>query len=296
MQKILKLTWEDCEARVEGLGLSESDRVYGVPRGGTVVAYLCNRYEGVQIVEEPSEATVIVDDIIDSGATEERYCRDYEARFAALVDKRKPEWAGQWVCFPWEHEDPIKDNADHVARIIELCGDNPAREGMRETPKRYLKALQELTSGLHEDPAEHLRKWFPLGDTGDVSNYDEVILSKDIPFVSLCEHHMMPFYGKATIGYIPKEGGRVVGLSKIARMFDGYARRFQVQERLTRQALDAMVRELEPLGAGVVIESTHTCQCWRGVKKDGSMITSALSGIFLQSVDARTEFMALARG
>lgn len=180
--------------------------------------------------------------------------------------------------------------------LLELCGDNPDREGVLESPKRYVKAMREMMSGYQEDPALHLRKSFDVNDVTDhVTAYDELIISGGLTFVSNCEHHGICFHGTAWIGYIPnvKKGGRVVGLSKIARMLDGYAKRFQVQERLTRQIGDAIVRELKPIGVGVVIKARHTCQCFRGVKKDGHMITSAMYGVLKEKPSAKEEFLKL---
>lgn len=183
---------------------------------------------------------------------------------------------------------------DGLKALISLSGDDPTRTGMEETPNRFVKAFLEMCSGYKENPLDHLQKEFDLSDTGDGHTpYGGMIISKDIPFVSLCEHHMLPFHGTIHMGYIPGESGKVVGLSKLARMADGYARRFQVQERLTQQIGDGL-QSLNPQGAIVVVQAQHACQCFRGVRKSGSMITSAVYGAFKEQ-PAREEFLTLLR-
>jgi GTP cyclohydrolase I len=180
-----------------------------------------------------------------------------------------------------------------VIRLLEFWGENPAREGLKETPARFLKGMSEMLSGYRTDPTAHLKKHFDISDV-EASRYDQVIISKDIPFVSFCEHHLMPFFGQVHIGYLPDpEHGRVVGLSKLARCVEGYSQRLQVQERLTRQIHDAINDVMKPAGTMVLVEGTHTCQCWRGVKKNGSMVTSAIGGVFRTDPAARGEVLAL---
>jgi GTP cyclohydrolase I len=153
--------------------------------------------------------------------------------------------------------------------------------------------MSEMLSGYRTDPTAHLKKHFDISDV-EASRYDQVIISKDIPFVSFCEHHLMPFFGQVHIGYLPDpEHGRVVGLSKLARCVEGYSQRLQVQERLTRQIHDAINDVMKPAGTMVLVEGTHTCQCWRGVKKNGSMVTSAIGGVFRTDPAARGEVLAL---
>lgn len=169
--------------------------------------------------------------------------------------------------------------------LIELCGDDPDREGLEETPFRVLKAFLEYTEGNREDPKQHLEKVFDV-------EHDGLIMVKDIEFHSMCEHHFAPFFGVAHIAYIPSE--KITGLSKIARMVDGYAKRFQVQERLSNQIVDAMQEVLQPQGAMVVIEAKHMCMCGRGVKKSDAMtVTTATRGVFAENPDLRKEFMFL---
>lgn len=172
-----------------------------------------------------------------------------------------------------------------VREILLAVGENPDREGLLKTPTRVAKSYAELMSGLRIDPREHLKTVFN-------ERYDEVVLLRDIEFHSLCEHHLLPFTGRAHVAYLPD--GKVVGLSKLARLVEGYARRPQVQERLTTQIADALMEELNPIGAACVIEATHTCMTIRGVQKPGSlMVTSALRGIFKENPSSRSEILTL---
>lgn len=175
-----------------------------------------------------------------------------------------------------------------VREILVAVGEDPDREGLRETPARVARMYAELFSGLHEDPRLHLRKFF-------TEKYDEVVLVRDISFNSMCEHHMMPFMGKAHIGYLPN--GRVVGLSKLARVVESVARRPQVQERMTETIADYLVEELDVKGVAVVIEAVHSCMTVRGVRKPGSMcVTSAMRGTFRSNSSSRAEIMTLIYG
>lgn len=178
-----------------------------------------------------------------------------------------------------------KNFMEAVHDLIKLCGDDPSRSGFEETPFRVLKAHLEYTEGYREDPKEHLRKIFDV-------DHNELVIVKDIDFTSLCEHHFAPFFGVAHVGYIPN--GKITGLSKIGRMVDGYAKRFQVQERLTNQIAQAMEEVLNPLGVMVVVEGKHMCMCGRGVKKkDSTTTTTAAKGHFAKNPSARMEFMDL---
>lgn len=174
-----------------------------------------------------------------------------------------------------------------VGEVLKCIGDDPEREGLRETPGRVVKAWGEWFSGYRADPASFL-KTFEDGAEG----VDELVIVRGIDLFSHCEHHMAPFFGKAHVGYIPS--GKVVGLSKLARVVDAYARRLQVQERITNQVADLINDVLQPVGVGVVIEATHFCMCSRGVNKQGSTtITSALRGALKDKPEARAEFMGL---
>ncbi len=175
-----------------------------------------------------------------------------------------------------------------VREILCAVGEDPNREGLLETPGRVARMYAELFSGLHSDPRVHLKKVF-------TEKYDEMVLVRDISFNSMCEHHLLPFIGKAHIGYVPN--GKVVGLSKLARVVEEVSRRPQVQERMTEQIADLLVEELQAKGVAVVIEAAHSCMSIRGVRKSGSLcMTSAMKGIFRTNLSSRSEVMTLIYG
>lgn len=175
----------------------------------------------------------------------------------------------------------------YVRGILEYIGDDPSREGLLETPERVLRAMHEYFSGYREDPREHLLKTFE-----EVEGYDEVVLVSDIDVFSHCEHHMAPFIGKAHVAYIPD--GRVVGLSKLARVVDVFAKRLQVQEKMTMQIAQLIEEVLQPAGVAVILQCRHFCMCYRGVKKPGSWTTtSKLTGVFLKNPSSRLELFNL---
>lgn len=176
---------------------------------------------------------------------------------------------------------------EHVRALLRLLGDDPTREGLLETPARFVRAMEEHFAGYGQNPAEHLDRTFE-----EVQGYDELVLVSDIEVYSHCEHHMVPFVGKAHVGYIPK--GRVVGLSKLARVVDVFAKRLQVQEKLTAQIAHAIEASLAPHGVAVVLQCQHFCMCYRGVRKPGSWTTtSRLRGTFLHDSAARIELLTL---
>lgn len=176
-----------------------------------------------------------------------------------------------------------------VRELLLAIGENPDRDGLQETPARVARSYVEIFGGLHSDPLEHLAKSFDLG-------HDEMVLIKDIEVYSTCEHHLVPFHGVAHVGYVPNKAGRVAGLSKFARLVDGYARRPQVQERLTSQIADAIVTALEPRGVIVVIECEHLCMSMRGVRKPGAKtVTSAMRGS-MRDPATRAEALSLILG
>jgi GTP cyclohydrolase I len=175
-----------------------------------------------------------------------------------------------------------------VREILIAVGEDPDREGLLKTPNRVARAYGELMAGMRTDPRVHLKTVFN-------ERYDEVVLLRDIQFHSLCEHHLLPFTGRAHVAYLPD--GKVVGLSKLARLVEGFARRPQVQERLTTEIADALMEELSPQGAACVIEATHTCMTIRGANKPGStMVTSALRGVFKDNPSSRAEVLSLIHG
>ncbi|NBW96075.1 MAG: GTP cyclohydrolase I FolE [Planctomycetia bacterium] len=175
-----------------------------------------------------------------------------------------------------------------VREILHAVGEDPDREGLLETPARVARMYAEMFSGLHQDPRVHLRKAF-------TEKYDEIVLVRDISFTSVCEHHLLPFMGRAHIGYLPD--GRVLGLSKLARIVEVVSHRPQVQERMTEQIADLLVEDLGAKGVAVVVEASHTCMTIRGIRKPGSLcVTSAMKGIFRANVSSRAEVMALIYG
>jgi GTP cyclohydrolase IA len=181
-----------------------------------------------------------------------------------------------------------KTIACHVEEIIRIIGEDPNREGLRKTPERYEKALRFLTSGYHQN-VDHLLN----GATFSVA-YDEMVLVKDIEFFSLCEHHLLPFFGKAHVAYLPSQ--KVIGLSKVARLVNMFARRLQIQERMTSQIAKAIEEKIAPQGVGVIIEARHLCMQMRGVEKQhGQAVTSAMLGEFRNNQQTRDEFLSLVR-
>ena len=177
-----------------------------------------------------------------------------------------------------------------VREILLAIGEDPERDGLLDTPARVARMYDEICSGLREEPADHLKKVFE-------ADHDEMVMVRDIPLYSLCEHHLVPFVGKAHVAYIPNMQGRITGLSKLARLVDGYARRPQVQERLTQQIAGAVDRTLEPRGVLVVIEAEHLCMAMRGVRKAGtSTVTSAVHGVFRENPASRMEAMRFITG
>ena len=174
-----------------------------------------------------------------------------------------------------------------VREILIGIGEDPDRDGLQRTPRRVAEMYAEILSGLHEDPSRHLVLTFE-------ADHDEMVMVRDIPLYSLCEHHLLPFHGHAHVAYIPNADGRITGLSKLARLVDGFAKRPQVQERLTTQVADALMERLQPRGAFVMIEAEHLCMSMRGVRKPGSLtVTSAVRGLFKDSPSTRSEAMAL---
>lgn len=177
-----------------------------------------------------------------------------------------------------------------VREILIAIGEDPDRDGLLETPKRVARMYAEIFAGLREDPGDHLKVVFD-------ADHDEMVMVKDIPIFSVCEHHLVPWFGRAHVAYIPNEDGRITGLSKLARLVDGFSRRPQVQERLTTQVADRLQDALEPRGVLVVVEAEHLCMSMRGVRKPGATtVTSAVRGLMRDSVAARAEAMSFIHG
>jgi GTP cyclohydrolase I len=269
--------------------------VYGVPHGGYVPAAIVAGTLGVPLVDEPRRRTLIVDDLVDSGATMRRLVDDHPECWADALYRKphsptgfapKAKQVSGWLVFPWEQIQAVAGPEDAVVRLLEFIGEDPGRPGLTDTPGRVIRSFAEMTAGYGVDVAELLSRTFD-------DRCDEMVLVRDIDFTSLCEHHLLPFTGVASVGYVP--GERVVGLSKIARLVDVYARRLQVQERMTVEIAAALDLHLSPRGVGVVVRARHSCMGCRGVRKPSAeMVTSALLGVFRDKPEARSEFLALA--
>lgn len=289
-KEIHKLTWSDVRARLVNPNMFPPGTYFGIPRGGAIVAGLLAalRPNDCAVVDRPEQASYITDDIVDSGKTRSLWMTKHpRCGFVPLVDKRSKDVCLGWVQFPWE-KDGTTDVEDSVVRLLEFLGEDPNREGLQETPKRVVKAWKEMTRGYGQDPKAILSKNFDSG------HYDEMICLTGAEFFSTCEHHMLPFFGHAHVAYVPNPStNRVVGISKLARLVDCFARRLQIQEQLTQQIANAVEESLNPLGVGVVLEAKHFCMCVRGVEKQQStMFTSSMRGCFHQG-PARAEFLSL---
>jgi len=266
------ITWQTVYYRLN-LIITEGTKCYGVPRGGTIVAGLTGR-----AVDKIEDADIIIDDLIDSGATEERY-KKYNKPFVALIDKRI-ELNNKWIVFPWEikEKDTEETVEENITRLLQYFGEDVNREGLKDTPKRYVKFFKEFLN----PPTWNCT-------TFEGEGYDEMIIQKNIPFHSLCEHHIAPFFGEGHIAYIPDK--KIVGLSKLARTLETYSRRLQNQERITTQVAEFLWNELEPLGVAVSLTAKHLCMEMRGVKKHNTYTTTTkLLGVFKKEHEARAEF------
>lgn len=291
------LTWDEFFKRCDALVIPYKGRnltgVYGIPTGGSFVALRAAQTLCVPFLSAPEPDCLVLDDIVDSGNTMRPYAAvgyDTDALFRKYYSPSTfalhAEETTAWIRFPWEHETPAEDA---VTRLLEMIGEDPTRDGLRDTPKRVVKALREMTAGYGEDAAAILARSFDV-------HYDEMVVLRDIRFHSMCEHHMLPFDGYAHVGYIPREGGPVVGISKLARLVECFARRLQIQERLTQQIAGALMRHLEPLGVAVVIQARHACMGCRGVRNESALMeTSSMHGKLREDAAARAEFFALCR-
>lgn len=259
--------------------------VFGVPRGGCVPAAMLAGLWGTELLASPRPGCLIVDDLVDSGATRERY-RRLGYTFDALFHKAKGDG---WIVLPWEAEDETAGPTDAVIRLLQHIGEDPHRDGLLRTPQRVVAALRELTAGYQLNVADVLAVQFD-----QTVVYTGIVVLRGIPFASLCEHHLLPFTGTADVAYVPGESGRIVGLSKLARLVDIYARRLQVQERMTVQIVEALVSHLAPTAAACVIRADHMCMSIRGVNKTAAgTVTSELRGAFFDDARARAELMQL---
>lgn len=278
--KVTHVSYEDVLERLEPH--DRAGRVYyGVPTGGMIVASLLRHARATHDIRA---ATHLLDDLIDSGKTRDRFtaAANADKPFIALYDKTGGDSAMGWIRFPWDRD---ASPTDAVVRLLSYIGEDPRRDGLRDTPARFVKAFAEMTHGYQQKPAEILSRVFPGED------YDEMVVVRRIPFTSLCEHHLMPFTGHVTVGYLPKN--RIVGLSKIPRLVRCFSRRLQVQERLTRQITNAIQVHLDPQGCACIVEGVHACMRHRGIQSDGTMLTSSLLGKFRDPA-VRSEFLRLA--
>lgn len=319
---MIELTWEDIQQRAKTLvneiilswnvptpcrPTRSADlsfvKAYPIPRGGIHAAQAIQAEffgehphlmtdgtftgGGLELTELPDEAHIFIDDIVDSGRTRESFRLLYpEKPFFSLVDKTHldSDMEGEWVRFPWERMSGQQGPEENIVRTLEFIGEDPSREGLKDTPKRVVKSYGELFAGYNQN-VENIFTTFEDDST------DEMVVLRDIEFHSTCEHHMIPFFGTASIAYIPN--GKIIGISKLARLLEVFSRRLQIQERICQQVTDALDLHLGCLGSACVLRAQHLCMVARGVKKqNANMITSSLSGVF-RKPEVRAEFMSL---
>jgi len=265
-------------------------KVYGVPKNGWMVVKELMNITNDYIESSYEDCDIVVDDIIDSGRTAGKHkaapfyallskkqtLSGMVCKFVELIDK------GDWVVFPWEgtEQTSIEDN---IVRLLQYIGEDPNREGLVDTPARVERSFKELYGGYSQNPDAILKAVFTE------ERYQELVVVKDIEFYSMCEHHMLPFYGKVHIGYLPE--GKVVGLSKLCRLTDIFARRLQIQEKLACDIVDTIERVLKPKGCGCIIQAKHHCMMSRGVgKQNSNVITTSLRGEMLKE-PLKSEFI-----
>ena len=291
------LSWMEVSVMALALRQRNPDAqlVYGIPNGGIPVAALtgltlitpAETVTPEMLRESYGEELLVVDELVDSGRTLSPYAAE-GIRVDSLFRKshspgslapQASEFQG-WLTFPWERGTGPEDA---VVRLLEWIGENPLREGLLDTPKRVTKAFREMTAGLHQTPADVLGTVF--NETSD-----QMVVVKGVRFSSLCEHHLLPFTGTVAVGYVPD--GRVIGLSKIPRLIEVFAKRPQVQERMTNQIARALMAHLLPNGVGVVVRAHHACMGCRGVRQpDAEMITSCMLGCMKDDPASRAELM-----
>ena len=268
-------------------------RLWGIPSGGAIVASLICAYAHEQIVqvENPEDATAIVDDIYDSGETLQPWISVLPCYVlvnkgpecpAVLVPASYTDSKEEFVQLPWENS--VQRGERLVTRMLQMIGEDPSREGLIETPARVVRSWNELYGGYKVDPVKLLKTF--------EAPSDEMVVVRNILFASACEHHLLPFHGSVDVGYLPNK--RIVGLSKIPRLVDAFAKRLQVQERMTSEIANTLNHALQPHGVGVVVRGYHLCSSIRGVGKPGTeMVTQSLLGLFRDEPDVRSEFLQL---
>lgn len=300
----MKITYEqmeqDSKSLAQKIEKGKYDAVYGIPAGGILPAFIIAKELDIPLVSEIEEDKniLVVDDLIDSGKTVKDLKDKYNNLDVVVVYKKDGSVdsslveiieeliPNEWIDLPHEGlELPVENN---ITRLLQYLGEDVKREGLVDTPKRVIKSYKELYGG-YEKKVEDIITVF------DSEGFDEMVILKDIEFFSTCEHHMLPFWGKAHVAYIPGKSNKIVGISKLARIVDIYARRLQNQERLTQQIVEAIEKHLEPLGVAVVIEAQHLCMKARGVAKhNAKMETAHLTGVFRDDANnARSEFYKL---
>jgi GTP cyclohydrolase I len=285
--KTIKLSNQDVIGLTTHMNIEPKNNIFGIPRGGVPVAYLCADQFDCYVVDNVEDADYVVDDIVVSGKTRDQWMKKArkDAEFRSLVSV---PLKGVWYVYPWEGS--VTGSAeDIVIRQLEAIGEDPKRDGLRDTPDRVVKMWPELFGGYVSDPLGQLGKSFE-----NDGQYDQMVILRNIEFYSTCEHHLLPFFGKVHIGYIPSKDGRVVGISKLSRVVHCFGRRLQIQERMTQQIADALEEALSPVGVAVYVEAQHLCMMARGVRQaEAVMVTTALKGVFLERDAARSEFLAL---
>jgi len=292
-----KMTWDEVLSEIRIIAKRTTKfhskiKIWGIPRGGKIVEGLMisTNPQMYEAACSPEDADYFVDDIIDSGASAKRYQEKFNKGTIALVDRSQYDaWIQKsWIIFPWEIGEvgAAPGPEDNVTRLLQYIGEDVTREGLVKTPHRVVKAMKEMTEGYHQDPKQILSTSF------DAAGCDEMVILQGIRFASLCEHHMLPFTGEAAVAYLP--GTRVVGISKLARLVQCYAKRLQIQERMTTQIAKAIELHLNPAGVGVVIRAHHSCIGCRGANQpDAEMITSAMYGKMRERPEARGELLRL---
>lgn len=301
MKNKIEITWEVLFRDLAAFKVSSvyPVYVYGVPKGGMIITgFLSSLYPNIKQTSHPEQASVIIDDIEDSGKTRSYYkSRFPNIPFHSLY--KSADYPNSWLVFPWEKDHPggasVDTIEDNIVRILQYIGENPSRDGLIKTPRRVIQSFTELYAGYGKDPETVFTTFENDGD------YDSMVLLKDIELHSTCEHHMLPFYGRAHVAYIPGDGTgitekKIIGISKLARLVDIFSKRLQVQERICEQVTSAIMQYLKPKGAACVIEAVHMCMCSRGVgKQHSSMVTSSVKGVFRSDLAVREEFINLIR-
>lgn len=266
--------------------------IYPVPRGGIPIAIALSEKLNLPLTDILHNKVLVVDDVVDSGRTRKKYKENDFACFHIKKNTPKsliPEYyvsiQNDWIEYWWERMSSELPAEDAVVRLIQSVGEDIKREGLLDTPKRVVKSWEFLFSGYKVEVEDILTLF-----TND--NCDQIVLLKDIEMFSMCEHHLLPFCGKAHVAYIPDK--TIIGISKLARLIEMYSRRMQIQERIGEQVTLALMKYLKPKGAACIIEAAHFCMRMRGVQKQNSiMITSSLKGVFLDNLDTRQELLKL---